>query len=47
MFAREHGGDRTGRDHFPVGESYDAIADCMETVEIMGDHEYGQSKRLL
>jgi len=47
MFAREHGGDRPAATTFRSAESYDAIADRVETVEIMGDHEYGQSKRLL
>ena len=36
MFAGEHGRDRTLDDDLAVGEHCDAVANGVETVEIMG-----------
>src|ERR1700733_14780949 len=40
MLGREHGLDRAGRDHTALRQHGDAVADRVQTVEVMGDHEH-------
>jgi hypothetical protein len=47
MLGREHGLDRAGGDHAALRQHGDAIADRVQAVEVMGDHEHAQSQRAL
>jgi hypothetical protein len=47
MIALKQVAHRPDRDNLAVGQRGDAIADRVETGEIMGDHEHGQTERLL
>ena len=47
MLAGEHGRDRTLDDDLAVGEHCDAVANGVEAVEIVGDHQHREAERLL
>ena len=47
MFTGEHGRHRSFSHHLAVGKRRDAVADGIEAVEIVGDHEDGEAKGLL
>jgi len=47
MFGCEHRLDRTGRDHAPFGQDRDAVADRVQAVEVVGNHEHAQAQGLL
>ena len=47
MFGGEHRLDRTGGDDAAFGQHRDAVADRVQAVEIVGDHEHRQAQRPL
>src|SRR6516165_6650512 len=47
MLGGEHSCDGTFSDNFTISEGGDAVADCVETIEIVSHHKDGQAERLL
>src|ERR1700690_3210516 len=47
IFGTQQLRDGSDRDHPPLPQYGDAIADGVEAVEIVGDHENGEAKRVL
>ena len=47
MLGRQQGLDRTGSDDAAFRENRDAVANRVQTVEIVGDHENAQAQRTL